>query len=110
MFRLLIVFAFALCAFAQYDEPMPLKVPGIPAELHGSIHTISKKEITLDRGDQNVMPFSITHKTRFLKDGKEVKWKAFHHGDEVTIQALEDFPGHFSAQVVKNRKQSPQTQ
>ena len=110
MFRLLIVFAFALCAFAQYDEPMPLKVPGIPAELHGTIHTISKKEITLNRGDQNVMPFSITHKTRFFKDGKEVKWKAFQPGDGVTIQALEDFPGHFSALVVKNRKETSQTQ
>jgi hypothetical protein len=110
MLRLLFVFAFALCAFAQYDEPMPLNEPKIPADLHGKIHTISKKEITLDRGDENVMPFSITRKTRFFKEGKEVKWKAFQRGDEVTIEALEDFPGHFSALVVKNREQSPQTQ
>ncbi len=109
MKRLVFVFALTLCAFAQYDEPMPLNGPKIPAELHGSIHTISKKEITLNRGDENVMPFSITRKTRFVKDGKEVKWKAFQRGDDVTIQAEENFPGHFNALVVKNRKQGPQS-
>ncbi len=107
--RFVLGLLFAVAAFAQYDEPMPLNAPKIPAVLHGSIHTISKKEVTLDRGDENVMAFSIGRKTRFVKDGKDVKWKAFQRGDEVTIQAEEDFPGHFNALVVTNRRQAPQS-
>lgn len=92
----------AVVAAAQLD------VPKVPAYFNGAIHTITKKEVTLDRGDGNVMAFSITHKTRFVKDGKEAKWSSFHQGDEVSLQSEEDFPGHFNALRVASRKPPPQ--
>lgn len=97
-----LLIVFAVGAAAQLD------VPKVPAYFNGTIHTITKKEITLDRGDGNVMAFSITRKTRFLKDGREVKWSGFHQGDDVSLQSEEDFPGHFNALRVSNRKAPPQ--
>lgn len=79
-------------------------VEKIAAVISGTIHTISKKEIGLNREGDNVMVFSIGRKTKFERDGKQVEWKAFQQGDEVTVQGEEDFPGHFAALSVKAKK------
>ena len=71
--------------------------PKIAAVFDGRIHTITKKEISLDRGDENQLVLSITRKTVFERDGKEVKWNAFHRNDEVAVKGYEDFPGHLAA-------------
>ena len=71
--------------------------PKIDAVFEGRIHTITKKEISLDRGDENQLVLSITRKTVFERDGKEVKWNAFHRNDEVAVKGYEDFPGHLAA-------------
>lgn len=71
--------------------------PKIDAVFEGQVHTITKKEISLDRGDENQLVLSITRKTVFERDGKEVKWEAFHRGDEVAVKGYEDFPGHLTA-------------
>lgn len=78
----------------------------VAAVVEGTIHTISKKEIGLEREGDNVMVLSIGRKTKFERDGKTADWKAFHSGDEVTVQTDEDFPGHFAALRI-SMKSSP---
>ena len=87
----LIVLAAGLPLAAWQGEPK------IAAVFDGRIHTITKKEISLDRGDENQLVLSFTRKTIFERDGKEVKWEAFHRGDDVSVKGYEDFPGHLTA-------------
>jgi hypothetical protein len=106
-----LVLACALEAPAQfwpYGKARPGPTEKIAAVIDGKIHTLTKKEISLDREGENVMVFSVGHKTKFLRDGKQADWKSFHAGDEVSIQADEDFPGHFAALTVSTASQPSQ--
>ncbi len=78
--------------------------PKIDAVFEGRIHTITKKEISLDRGDENQLVLSITRKTVFERDGGTVKWEAFHRGDDVAVKGYEDFPGHLTAVKVSAKQ------
>jgi hypothetical protein len=103
MLRLLVIVLMAASlAPAQYrrGRALPSPVEKVAAIIDGKVHTISKKEISIERDDENVMVFSIGRKTKFQRDGKDADWKSFHAGDQVTIQADEDYPGHFAALAI----------
>ena len=90
-----------------WGKAQPGPTTKVAAVVEGTIHTISKKEIGLEREGDNVMVIAIERKTKFERDGKPADWKAFHSGDEVTIQTHEDFPGHFAALAVSMKSSPP---
>lgn len=93
-----------------WGKARPGPATKVAAVVEGVIHTISKKEIGLEREGGNIMVLSLERKTRFERDGRKSDWKAFQSGDEVVIQTEEDFPGHFAALAVKLKSSPPPKQ
>ena len=72
----------------------------LEAAFSGTVTSITKSDLGIQADGGNVLSFSILHKTKFLKDGKTVKWSNVHTGDTVSIQAGEDPTGHPAAITV----------
>jgi hypothetical protein len=105
---IILLLALAATADAQYGRRRggstgPLS-PGsdsaMEAVFTGTVTSITKSDLGIQAEGGNVLSFSILHKTKFLKDGKTVKWSDFHNGNMVTIQAGEDPTGHPAAITV----------
>jgi hypothetical protein len=114
---------FAGIAFAQiYPPGMPPVYPGqrpypgtgrtqgqIPAPSNGTkaneplpnfrgvLRQMDAKTITLKLGDDRVLEFKRTDKTRFFKNGDEIKAPEFKPGDQVSIEGPEDQSGYMTA-------------
>jgi hypothetical protein len=58
---------------------------------------MDEKSLALELGDYRVMDFKVTGKTKFLKNGDEVKPAQFHGGDQISVEAQEDAQGYFTA-------------
>ncbi|HTP88986.1 MAG TPA: hypothetical protein VMJ34_18675 [Bryobacteraceae bacterium] len=72
----------------------------ITAVFTGTVTSVTKSDLALKAEGDNVLSFSILHKTRFLKDGKPAKRSDVRPGDTVTVQAGEDPDGHPAALTV----------
>src|SRR5207237_3467650 len=53
--------------------------------------------ITLELGDYRVLEFKVTGKTKYMKNGEEVKSPKFTPGDQLSIEASEEPGGFFNA-------------
>jgi len=73
---------------------------GLQAVFVGTVTSVTKSDLGIQADGGNVLSFSILHKTKFLKDGKEIKRADVHTGDTVTIHAGEDPTGHPAAITV----------
>ncbi len=65
----------------------------------GSLRAITKKDLTIevaDASDQS-LTFRITHKTKFTKDGKEIKRADISVGTLIAVDATRDPDQKFSA-------------
>jgi hypothetical protein len=63
----------------------------------GNLKQIDDKTITLELDDHREMQFKRTGKTKFFKNGDEVKSPKFAVGDQLSIEGPEDAQGFFSA-------------
>src|SRR5580704_210894 len=62
------------------------------ATFQGNLRAISKKELRIDVVDaeEQSLTFRVSKKTKFLKDGKEIKLKDVTPGTLVAVDAMRD--------------------
>jgi hypothetical protein len=74
------------------------------ASFDGVFKSADKKfvEIQVESGD--IMRMYITHNTKFVLDGKNVKPTAFHDGDKVLADATRDARMNMLAVKIENKK------
>jgi hypothetical protein len=102
-----------LCAQAPSTRPqsrqgrtrqqMPNKVSDLEtpvATFHGTLKSVSKKEIVLALPEDQSIAFHISHKTKFVKDGKPIKPTAVAAGAPVTVEGKRDLLGNVEAVAV----------
>jgi hypothetical protein len=78
-----------------------LAVAQIPlANFSGAVHTISKKQITLETEEGNLTDFEINRKTKVMRGKKEIKAEEIMSGDHVTIQARQEMLRFLVAVVI----------
>jgi hypothetical protein len=71
------------------SEPLP--------NFRGKLKQMDAKTITLELGDNRVLEFKRTDKTKFYKNGDELKSPDFKPGDQVSIEGPEDSHGYMVA-------------
>ena len=64
------------------SQPLP--------NFRGKLKQMDAKTITLELGDNRVLEFKRTDKTKFYKGGEELKSPEFKPGDQVSIEGPED--------------------
>lgn len=64
------------------------KIP--PATFHGTVHAVSKKQMTIENEDGNLLDFDINRKTRLMRGKTEISSADFETGEPVTIEAREE--------------------
>jgi hypothetical protein len=79
----------------------PQKTAKDPAQplpsFRGALKRFDEKAIALELGDNRVLDFKRTSKTRFFKAGEELKSPNFKMGDEVSVEASEEPGGYLTA-------------
>lgn len=71
------------------SQPLP--------NFRGKLKQMDAKTITLELGDNRVLEFKRTDKTKFYKGGEELKSPEFKPGDQVSIEGPEDTHGYMVA-------------
>lgn len=71
------------------NQPLP--------SFRGALKRIDEKSISLELGDNRVLDFKRTSKTRFFKGTDEIKSPKFNTGDELSIEATEEPGGYLTA-------------
>ncbi|MBZ5667515.1 MAG: hypothetical protein LAO30_23310 [Acidobacteriia bacterium] len=74
---------------ADAGQPLP--------NFRGKLKQMDKKTISLELGDNRVLDFRRTDKTKFLKSGDEVKEPKFTVGDQLSIEGSEAADGTLTA-------------
>ncbi len=70
-------------------QPMP--------NFRGKLKQMDDKSITLELGDYRQLEFKRTDKTKFFKNGEEVKSPKFAIGDQISVEGPEDQQGYMVA-------------
>jgi DNA/RNA endonuclease YhcR with UshA esterase domain len=60
------------------------------ANFSGTVHDISKKQVTIDTGDGNLLDFEINRKTKVMRGKKEIKPEDIMTGDQVAIEGRQE--------------------
>ncbi|MFN7994930.1 MAG: hypothetical protein U0Q18_15090 [Bryobacteraceae bacterium] len=63
----------------------------------GMLRKVASDEVVLEADDHRILNFKRTGKTKFVKEGEEVKPSTLLVGDHVTIEASEDDQGFMTA-------------
>ncbi|MGB7721545.1 MAG: hypothetical protein WBL65_16690, partial [Bryobacteraceae bacterium] len=71
------------------SQPLP--------NFRGKLKQLDAKTITLELGDNRVLEFKRTDKTKFYKGGEELKSPDFKPGDQISIEGPEDPHGYMVA-------------
>ena len=74
---------------ADPNQPLP--------NFRGKLKHMDDKTISLELGDNRVMDFKRTSKTKFFKSGDEVKTPDFKPGDQLSVEGPEDAAGYMTA-------------
>jgi hypothetical protein len=74
---------------ADPNQPFP--------NFRGKLKHMDDKTITLALGDDRVMDFRRTSKTKFFKNGDEIKTPQFAAGDQISIEGPEQADGSMTA-------------
>jgi hypothetical protein len=85
-------------AIALFAALLAAQVP--LANFTGAVHGVSKKQITIENADGNLVDFEINRKTKVTRDKKEIKPDEIMSGDEVTIQARQEMLRFLVAVVI----------
>jgi hypothetical protein len=70
------------------------------ANFTGAVHGVSKKQITIESAEGNLVDFEINRKTKVLRGKKEIAPEDIMSGDEVTIQARQEMLRFLVAVVI----------
>jgi len=70
------------------------------AHFSGTLHGVTKKAITVETEEGNVVEFSITKKTRIERGGKTVSTADLKTGDSVTVEAKREILGYLLAVTI----------
>jgi DNA/RNA endonuclease YhcR with UshA esterase domain len=70
------------------------------ANFTGTVHDISKKQVTIDTGDGNLLDFEINRKTKVMRAKKEIKAEEIMTGDQVTIEGRQEMLRFLVAVVI----------
>jgi hypothetical protein len=74
--------------------PKAQKTDGQPLpNFRGTLKRLDDKSIAIELGDNRVLDFKRTGKTKFFKNGDEVKNPKFNLGDQVSVEGPEDATG-----------------
>jgi hypothetical protein len=76
----------------------PLETP--VATFHGTVRSITKKEIVVDMAEEQSIAFHISHKTKFVKEEKAVRPTTIAAGASVTVDGKRDLLGNVDAVTV----------
>jgi hypothetical protein len=77
-------------------DPRANKSGPLP-NFRGNLKVFDDKTISVELGDQRVMDFKRDSKTKFFKNGDEIKTPKFNVGDQVSVEASEDPGGYMNA-------------
>src|SRR5580658_4023451 len=78
-----------------------LAVAQIPvANFSGTVHDISKKQVTSDTGDGNLLDFEINRKTKVMRGKQEIKPEEIRTGDQITIEGRQEMLKFLVAVVI----------
>jgi hypothetical protein len=86
------VFAMLLVAVLLLAQKIP------PATFHGIVHGVSKKQITIENEDGNLLDFDINRKTRLTRGEKQISTEDLENGEPITIEARQEM-GRFLVAV-----------
>jgi len=75
------------------DDPTKAPLPNF----RGLFKEMDDKNITLELDDHRVLQFKRTSKTKFFKNGDEVKSPKFTPGDQLSVEGPEDVQGFLTA-------------
>jgi hypothetical protein len=70
------------------------------ANFSGTVHGVSKKQITIESAEGNLVDFDINRKTKVLRGKTEIKPEDLTSGDVVTIQARQEMLKFLIAVVI----------
>ena len=68
-----------------------------PVSIRGVLRSINKKDIVIDTGDDQILTFKRTKKTRFLKGASEIKPDDFPVAARVFVEASRAMNGDLDA-------------
>lgn len=68
-----------------------------PVEMRGKLRDIDKKKIVIDCGEDQILTFKRSKKTKFLKGTKEIEPDDFPDGAAVVIEASRAMNGDYDA-------------
>jgi hypothetical protein len=80
------------------------------ANFSGSVHNISRKQITIQSVGGNLVDFDINRKTKVMRGKAEIKPEDVMPGDEVTIEARQEMLKFLVAVVITVRTPPSTTQ
>lgn len=64
------------------------KIP--PATFNGTVHAVSKKQITIENDSGNLLDFDINRKTRLMRGQTPITPSDLENGEAVTIEARQE--------------------
>ena len=73
---------------------------GLNGTFHGTVKQLTKKELVIANAEDQDVVIRVSRKTKYLKDGKEIKPAAIESGMLVTVDASEDIDAKPIAAVV----------
>ena len=91
------VFYIFLALAIMLAAQMPL------ANFSGAVHGVSKKQITIETAEGNLVDFEINRKTRVLRDKKQISSEDLRTGDPVTIEARQEMAQFLVAVTITAR-------
>lgn len=68
-----------------------------PVEMRGKLREIDKKKIIIDAGEDQILTFNRSRKTKFFKGEKEIQPDDFPDGARVTVEANRALNGDYDA-------------
>jgi hypothetical protein len=63
----------------------------------GNLKQMDDKSLSVELGDKRVLDFKRNDKTKFFKNGDQVKVPNFNPGDQVSVEAMEEVGGYMTA-------------
>jgi hypothetical protein len=79
-------------------KAQPPSTAGQPfPNFRGKLKQMDAKTLTLELDDNRVLDFTINSKTKFYKNGDEVKSPKFNPGDQLSVEGPQDAQGYMTA-------------
>ena len=93
MWKCVLALMMAGSVCAQLETPV--------ATFHGTLKSLSRKELVLEMPGDQTITFNISHKTKFLKAGKPVKPGQIPEGTPLSVDGKRDILGNTEAVAVR---------